>query len=66
MKKCVYCGGEVSEDCAIDICEKCGVENIGKKMFDAIKQNMEKAKSNGDLCHMNNTNEFIGERERLI
>jgi len=50
-KKCLYCGNEISTECIIDFCDKCGVNVFGKKMLDAIKQNMENAKMNGDLCH---------------
>ena len=53
-KKCIYCGNEVSEESVIDFCEKCGVGVFGRKMFDTIIQNMENARDNGDLCHMNN------------
>lgn len=54
-KKCIYCKGEISEDSVIDFCERCGVGVWGTKMFQTIKKNMEHARDNGDLCHMNNT-----------
>ncbi len=54
-KKCIYCGEEISEKCVIDFCERCGVGVFGKKWFDTIVKNMEHARDNGDLCHMNNT-----------
>ena len=50
-KKCIYCRGEISDNCVVDFCEKCGKSVWGKKMFNAIIQNMEKARENEDLCH---------------
>ena len=50
-KKCIYCSKEVVDESVIDFCEKCGVGVFGKKMFDAIVQNMERARANGDLTH---------------
>lgn len=54
VKKCIYCGAEISGESVIDFCEKCGKNVWGEKMFNAIVQNMETARENGDLCH--NTN----------
>lgn len=53
MKKCIYCGIGIDEKIVIDFCEKCGVGVFGRKMFDAIVNNMEEARKNGDLCHQN-------------
>lgn len=53
MKKCIYCGTEISDDCVVDFCEKCGVEVFGRKMFDTIIRNMEEARASGNLCHDN-------------
>ena len=53
MKKCIYCGKEISKECIIDFCDICGEAVWGKKMLCAIKQNMENARNNGDLCHQN-------------
>ncbi|MBS3085425.1 hypothetical protein J4225_01950 [Candidatus Pacearchaeota archaeon] len=50
-KKCIYCSADVEDTCVIDFCEKCGVGVFGRKMFDAIVQNMERARANGDLTH---------------
>jgi hypothetical protein len=49
VKKCIYCGCDVSEESVIDFCEKCGTGVWGEKMFNAIKQNMEEARNRGDL-----------------
>jgi hypothetical protein len=49
MKKCIYCGAELSDDCIVDFCEKCGIGVFGRKMFDAIIRNMKEAKLRGDL-----------------
>lgn len=60
VKKCIYCGSEVNDDCVIDFCERCGIKVWGEKMFRTILKNMEDARSNGDLLH--NKNEFREER----
>jgi hypothetical protein len=51
MKKCIYCGCEIDSDSVIDFCERCGIGVWGKKMFDAIKDNMTRERENGNLCH---------------
>jgi len=51
-KKCIYCSAAIDEDVVIDFCEKCGVAVWGKKMFDAIVENMENARIDGTLCNM--------------
>jgi uncharacterized UBP type Zn finger protein len=48
-KKCIYCNKEISEDSVIDFCDSCGIEVWGEKMFKAIKENMEKARIEGNL-----------------
>lgn len=53
MKKCVYCRCEISEDSVIDFCENCGKGVWGEKMFNAIVENMENARSKGDLVSTN-------------
>ena len=52
-KKCIYCGVEISDESVVDFCRRCGVGVWGEKMFDAIIQNMEHARKNGDLCDSN-------------
>lgn len=49
MGKCVYCKGEINDDRAVDVCNKCGVGVWGEKMFQAIIDNMGKARDVGDL-----------------
>ncbi len=48
-KKCIYCRAEISKECVIDFCEKCGVGTFGSKLFKTIVQNMTQAQSRGDL-----------------
>jgi len=50
-KKCIYCKEKIDEDSVVDFCEKCGKSVWGEKMYNAIIENMEKARKNGDLCH---------------
>jgi len=53
MKKCVYCKNMVSDDSAIDVCQRCGVGVWGQRMFDTIKKNMEDALYTGNLVSTN-------------
>ena len=52
-KKCIYCGAEIPEETVVDFCSKCGTSVWGEKMFNAIVQNMEEARSKGDLVPTN-------------
>lgn len=52
-KKCIYCGVEIPEESVIDFCSRCGKGVWGEKMFNAIVQNMEEARSKGDLVPTN-------------
>jgi len=42
----------------MEVCDNCGKNVWGEKMFKTIVKNMEDAKDNGDLCHMNNSCDF--------
>ena len=55
VDKCLYCKCELGDDRAFSVCDCCGEKIWGKNMFRAIKENMDTAKDNGDLCHANNT-----------
>ncbi len=55
MSKCIYCGCEISDNRVMEVCDACGVKVWGEKMFSTIVKNMNDARDNGDLCHMNNT-----------
>ena len=52
-KKCIYCRTEMDDECVVDFCEICGKKVWGEKMFNAIIQNMERARENEDLCFVN-------------
>jgi len=58
-KKCIYCGCKIFDECVMEVCDECGKQVWGEKMFRAIVHNMDNARDNGDLCHMNNPNEII-------
>ena len=49
MSKCIYCNCQIDDSRAIDVCDMCGIKVWGDKMFHAIKQNMENARSEGNL-----------------
>jgi uncharacterized UBP type Zn finger protein len=48
-KKCVYCKCEITDDRAIDVCDRCGIGVWGNKMFKTIKNNMDEAREKGNL-----------------
>lgn len=48
-KKCIYCKTEIAEESVIDFCQRCGVGVWGEKMFNAIVQSMESARTTGNL-----------------
>ena len=50
-KKCIYCKEKIDDSCVVDFCNKCGEAVWGEKMYNAIIDNMERARENGDLCH---------------
>ena len=49
MARCVYCNCEISDDRAVDVCNRCGIKVWGDRMFQAILDNMGNAKVKGDL-----------------
>jgi hypothetical protein len=52
MKKCFYCGKEISEEAVMGFCDACGIKIWGPKMLETIKKNYGEAKDNDDLVHM--------------
>jgi len=52
-KKCIYCKSEICDGRVLDVCDRCGFEVWGEKMFSTILKNMEEADNNGDLCNSN-------------
>ena len=63
MNKCIYCGCEISDGRVMEVCDECGLKVWGSKMFNTIVKNMNDARDNGDLCHMNNTCELPAENK---
>lgn len=63
--KCMYCSSEIFDGREITVCDKCGHNVWGEKMFNTIKQNMAEAKENGDLCHNNSVDTFGDDFDRL-
>jgi uncharacterized UBP type Zn finger protein len=53
MKKCVYCKNMISDENAIDVCQRCGVGVWGQRMFDAIVKSMDDARHSGNLVSTN-------------
>ncbi|RMD67990.1 hypothetical protein D6817_00040 [Candidatus Pacearchaeota archaeon] len=49
MARCVYCKKELAEGTVVDVCRSCGVQVWGERMFNAIVDNMTKARESGDL-----------------
>ncbi len=49
MKHCMYCKKTIGEESVVDVCQQCGEQVWGSKMFKAIKDNMEQARDIGDL-----------------
>jgi len=49
IKKCLYCGDEVSEESVVDFCKFCGKKVWGEKMFNAIIEKMKISKNKGDI-----------------
>lgn len=53
IRKCIYCGKEISQESVVDFCSSCGVGVWGEKMFNTIVKNMEDARSRRDLVSTN-------------
>ena len=45
----MYCKKTIAVDSVVDVCQQCGEQVWGPKMFKAIKDNMEQARDIGDL-----------------
>jgi len=51
--RCVYCKSEIHDNRSMEICDRCGVNVWGAKMFSAIRQATDEARDNNDLCRTN-------------
>ncbi len=49
QKHCMYCKNQIDEKSVIDVCQRCGIKVWGERMFNAIVQNMENARNDGNL-----------------
>ncbi len=49
MSKCVYCKCDIVDDRAVSVCDRCGHNVWGEKMFRTIKDSMSNAREKGDL-----------------
>ena len=50
MTKCVYCSADISDNRSMEICDRCGVQVWGQKMWAAIRKTTDTARDNGDLA----------------
>jgi len=49
VKTCIYCKTPLDDNSVVDVCSACGKGVWGEKMFNAIIDNMEAARSSGNL-----------------
>jgi uncharacterized UBP type Zn finger protein len=48
-RKCMYCKDQVDHEYGIDVCNNCGDQSWGPKLFDTIKSNMGSAENPPEL-----------------
>ncbi|HTY44044.1 MAG TPA: hypothetical protein VMC80_02280 [Patescibacteria group bacterium] len=63
IQKCIYCQAEIHDDRPLTVCNKCGVQVWGEKMFFAIVGKMERARENGDLSLYKEQDDIVSERK---
>lgn len=49
VKKCGFCKAEIVDERAFEVCDRCGHGIWGEKMFKTIKDNMDGARTSGNL-----------------
>lgn len=57
-KHCIYCKNEIPADAVLDVCKRCGHGVWGEKMYNAIVDNMQSAKTDGNLMQGSITQKF--------
>lgn len=62
MKNCIYCKKEIEINSVVDVCNQCGIQVWGEKMFKTIVKNMEQARDVGDLYQGSVTDESASNR----
>jgi len=63
MDKCIYCGAEIHDGRCLSVCNRCGINVWGEKMFKAIAENMQDAKERGDLSLVSHDDSFCRDKD---
>ena len=63
-KKCSFCKSMIREESVFEVCQNCGYEIWGEKMFKTIVANMENARDVGDL-YQGSVSRNVGDKNSL-
>lgn len=61
-KQCFYCKSDIVEESVVDFCQRCGIGVWGEKMFRAIVESMENARTSGSLLQGSVTDPKVPQR----